>query len=196
LISLLFNLISYINTYQEFLYIEDSLLCDSQNWREGKVLSTLPPYSTQYDQYYSAVLDEAIKKKVYKLPDSDIESALQQVKQASIASTLFTKDSTFALGQRSIRYLAIADNLPLLPHYIKEKKMYLVLQSDQHTFAWPVQRSNSKLMLNLIIGDSHWSQRTIWLFNGLLPPGQYKVSLLWQSNTEWNKILSKQSLVL
>jgi hypothetical protein len=195
LVSGLFSGLSYWLMQGEIMHVRQSLLSDLHNWRQNGLLITLPPFTRSHDTFYSQLLRDAVNKKVYQLPASLLDSQIKRINQAPVVPTLITRDSSFILGERDIHYLSLGNRLPLT-HAFDSREAYLLLQSNQHTFAWPVNRSTTKLLLYIITGQSDWDDNVVWVFSDQLPLAQYRPSLAWLANGEWTTVRSNQILKL
>ena len=194
-VSILFCGLSYWFTFGEVMNIRQAQLSDLHNWRENRLLTNLPSGERTFDQYYSELLQKAVDQGVYHLPPSIIESEISKLNQATIEPNLIKKDSAFAYGERQIHYLSMGNRLPFI-HAFDTQEAYLLLQSSQHTFMWPINCSSTKLMLYMITGRSDWDANMVWVYADQLPPAQYKPYLAVLSDGHWTTIRSDQVLTM
>ena len=190
LFSLYFNLHSYWLNLDEIVTIRKSLISDLHNWRENELLITMPSDEKTFDRYYGVILREAIQKGIYSLPKAEFESA---VASPSILIDnhlrLVEKDSIFSYVERQHDELTLASNA-LPPISTGMNGAYLLLQSTQHTFVWPVDQSAGKLARFLLNGKPIVSANVATIFMDMLPEASYRVGRLYKPNGQWQATYS------
>ncbi|WP_338869760.1 hypothetical protein WBJ53_20975 [Spirosoma sp. SC4-14] len=191
-LAVLFNVFSYRLNLGEVMAVRQSLLSDTHDWRETGMLVSLPPNTREHDHFYSEVLQTAIQKGVYRLPESPIHTISSQVVSAS---GFIAKDSTFTLGDRQIHSLTIDSTLPALALF-DAHQYYLQLTSNEHTFIWPINRTVNKLAQSLITGKTDWANNLVWIYEDQLPPATYKPALVWSDGNQWHQVTSEQVLAI
>lgn len=191
--SLLFNGAAYWLTIDEIRTVQQSLDSDLHNWREDKLLITMPANKRSSDSFYATLLAAAVREGVYELPPARLN--LNRMNQGATVSSgaLIERDSSFSLDERQYRYLTVAANaLPKHPFTVWEA--YLLLRSGQHTFGWPINQSRTKLSQFLLTGVSPPSGPLAIVLTDLLPPADYQLGLCYWRNGHWTTVYGTQRL--
>lgn len=191
--SLLFNAAAYWLTVDEMLTVRQSLSSDFHNWRENKLLITLPANKRSSDSFYATLLEGAVREGVYRMPGVLFSPGTNAQAVPVSADALIAKDSSFSLDDRQYRYLTIADGA-LPESFFTNKEAYLLLRSDQHTFVWPINQSSTKLSQFLLTGRSPGSNSLVVVMADLLPPATYQAGICYAQNGGWTTRYSSQRL--
>lgn len=191
--SVLFNGLAYYLATDEMLAVRQSLLSDCHNWRENKVLITLPTNKRDSDSFYTTLMTAAIRENIYRMPPALFKPGVENESLTNNLSAIIDKDSSFLLDDRRYRYLTIADDaLPKPP--FTSKQAHLLLRSSQHTFVWPINQSATKLAQFLLTGRSPQNGPLIVLLADLLPPANYQLGIGYVQNGRWTTTFSTQRL--
>lgn len=200
--SFLFNAAAYWLTFDEMLVIRQLLSSDFHNWRENKLLITLPANKRSSDSFYATLMEGAIREKVYRMPgvlfkpNTNNQAAPDGAAFVG-ANALIAKDSSFSLDDRQYRYLTIADGaLPSPEGLFTIKEAYLLLRSNQHTFIWSINQSNTKLSQFLLTGRSLASGPIVVVMAELLPPAIYQAGICYAQDGQWTTRYSSQQLTV
>ncbi len=150
----------------------------------------MPANKRTHDQYYGAVLDQAIQKGVYRLPPALFDPNAHPIR---LAKPLIQKDSSYPFDERQCRYLVLADDA-LPPATGLTDGVFLLLRADRHTFVWPIDRSQTKLGQFLLTGRRNWAPALAIVYADMLPPGRYQVGISYFNQTQWVSAYSAQYL--
>lgn len=196
LLSIAFNGVAYWSQVDELNTVRQSLASDSYNWRQNRLLITMPSNKRGNDTFYANLMESAIREGVYKMPPSPISPAILNSAGRVYPGALVTKDSSFVLEERRYRYLTIASSaLPAFPNEpFNRNDAYLLMRSDQRTILWPINQSASKLTLFLNTGRSLPPDLLAVVMADLLPPDCYKLGICYTRQGKWTTAYSAQTL--
>ena len=190
-LSVLFNGAAYWLTVDEMLTVRRSLLSDCHNWRENKLLITMPANKRGNDAYYTTLMEAAIREGIYRMPLAPVNPAVKDPVVTAPSGTLIEKDSSFSLDERQYRYLTLsADALPKRP--FANRDAYLLLRSEQHTFIWPINQSATKLAQFLLTGHAPRNGPLAAVAADMLPPANYQLGVCYKQNGNWTTTFSTQ----
>lgn len=192
LLAGLFNGMAYWSQVSELRTVRQSQMADWANWRTSRRLVTMPAGNPTYDRYYADVLEQAVMKGVYRLPDPLFNPRAEP--SASVGRLIVT-DSTYRFDRRPCRYVVLSE-AALPADAERDPGAYLLLRSDRQTLVWPVDQSRTKLSQYLQTGRSNWDRAFAVVFADMLPPARYRLGLAYVRNHRWVLVDSSQNLVV
>ncbi|SOD79498.1 hypothetical protein [Spirosoma fluviale] len=186
-LSILFNLTAYTYCLGEATTIHKSLVSDLHNWRENALLITMPPNDKGFDSYYSLIVRDAVREGVYRLPQPEFEPVLAHP-MVDNRLRVVKKENSYSFVARQLYELTIDSDK--LPDYMDDA--CLLLQSDQHTFVWPIDQSAYKLGYFLMNGKIQTANNVATLYGDLLPAAPYRLGVLYKRNEHWHAVYTRE----
>ncbi|MBC3785553.1 hypothetical protein [Spirosoma utsteinense] len=185
--SIAFNTFAYWSSFAEVKTINQSLLSDFHNWRENRLLITMPANKRGNDSFYATLMEAAIREGVYKMPPAPLDLTNRRQTSQAALKALVTKDSSFSLDERRYRYLTIDPTAlaPLSQQPFNQTAAYLLLRSARHTFLWPINQSRTKLSLFLVTGHPLQAGPLATIMTDMLPAASYQLGVCYAQKGQW-----------